>query len=363
MLPGRSRRRRGISAVLIAALGAAGVAGCASAARRSTEGPGSRQVVLRVRANPVAAAQDGAFFALVPQSAAPEAVLVVDLRTGRRIRLARTRSGYVRPAAIARSTIVWLEDVGGNEQTLTLRAAAPGRSRRLARWMTPAYQWTPDAPFGGVAAAGGHLVYSLFFARYVAPNACIDAGACRAYVRGGGTFLVSPQSLATRRILPPARAVAVAGDRVAAAVVRRGGLYTGKAQIVVLDLATGARRSVGAPTSSDQLALGGNLVVGIAHGTAETVVRVWNIRTGSLLKTLRFRLFGTGPPTLVAGRLLTLDSRALFAVDLRTGRRQLISRVNGADAYPFGPWVWRQRAYWLEQDNGFSELRSAPLPP
>jgi hypothetical protein len=229
--------------------------------------------------------------------------------------------------------------------------------------MTPAYEWTPDAPFGGVAAAGRHLVYSVFFARYGDPDGCIDAGACRAYLRGGGTFLVSPRSLTTRRILPPARAVAVDRDRVAAAVVRGGALYTGKAQIVVLDLATGARRSVGAPTSSDQLALGGNLVVGITHQTAQTVVRLWNIRTGSLVKTLRFRLFGSGSATVFGARLLALDSHAVFAVDLSTGRRRVISGVNGVDTYPFGPWVWRQRVYWLERYNGFSQLRSASLSP
>jgi hypothetical protein len=180
-------------------------------------------------------------------------------------------------------------------------------------------------------------------------------------VRGGGTILVSPQSLATRRILPPARAVAVDGDRVAAAIVRRGALYTGKGQVVVLNLATGARRSVGAPTSSDQLALGRNLVVGITHRTAQTVVQVWNIRTGSLTTTFRFRRFTIlGSATVSATRLLARDWRAVFAVDLRDGRRRVISRLNGVDAL-FGPWVWRQRVYWLEKHDGFSQLRSAPL--
>ena len=363
MLPRRLGQRRGISAVAIAALAGAGFSGCTNHARESGSARGSSQIALRIRAHPVAAAQNGPFVALVPEAATPKPVLVVDLRTGRRIRLARTRAEYEQPAAVAGSTVIWLEDVGANEQTLTLRAAAPRHGRRLARWLTPAYQWTPDAPFGGVAAVGRHLVYSLFFARYGDSDACIDTGACRAYVRGGGTFLVSPQSLTTRRILPPARAVAVDRDHVAAAVVRRGALYTGKAQIVVLDLATGARRSVGAPTWSDELGLDRNLVVGITHRTAQTVVRLWNIRTGSLVKTLRFRLFGRGPATVFGPRLLAVDSHAVFAVDLRTGRRRVISGVNGVDAYPFGPWVWRHRVYWLERYNGFSQLRSAPLPP
>jgi hypothetical protein len=357
MLPVRLRRRRGISAIAIVALAAAGFTGCAGHGRQSGEARGSSRLVLRLRANPVAAAQNGPFFAFVPKAATPEPVLVVDLRNGHRIRVARTRAEYEWPAAVAGSTVVWLEDVGANEQTFTLRAAAPSRRRRLARWI-PADQWTPDAPFGGVAAGGKHLVYSLFFARYLDRDACIDTGACRAYVRGGGTMLVSQQSLATRRILPPARAVAVDGDRVAAAVVRRGALYTGKGEIVVLNLATGARRSLGAPTSSDQLALGRNVVVGITHRTAQTLVHVWKIRTGSLVKTFRFRRFTIlGSATVFAERLLARDTDAVFAVDLRDGRRHVISRLNGVDA--FGPWVWRQRVYWLEKSDGSSQLRSA----
>ena len=361
MLAARLRRRRGISAVGIVALAAAGFVGCAGHARQSGDARGSNQVVLLIRAKPVAAAQNGPFSALIPQAATPQPVLVIDLRTRHRIRVARTHTGWG-PAAVAGSTVIWLEEVGGNEQVFTLRAAAPSRRKRLARWM-PASQWTPDAPFGGVAASGMHIVYSLFFPRYVDPDACIDRGACRAYVRGGGTMLVSPQSLATSRILPPARAVAVDGNRVAAAVVRRGALYTGKGQIVVLNLASGARRSVGAPTSADQLALGRNLVVGITHRMTQTVVQVWNIRSGSLVKTFRFRLFTIlGSATVVGRRLLALDAHAVFAVDLRSGRRRVISRVNAVDAVPFGTWVWRQRVYWLEKHDGFSELRSAPLP-
>lgn len=337
---------------------AASLAGCTSHTLHSGGAGGSNPIVLRIRGNPIAAAQNGPFFAVVQ----PSAVFVVDLRTGRRMQVARTRAGAERPAAVAGSSVVWLEDVGGNEQTFTLRAAAPSRRRRLARWLTPADQWTPDAPFGGVGASGGHLVYSLFFPRYRDPNACIDTGACHAHVRGGGTMLVSPTSLATRRILPPARALAVDGDRVVAAIVRRGALYTGKGKIVVLDLATGARQSVGAPTSSDQLALGRTLVVGITHGTAETLVHVWTIRTGSPAKTFRFRRFTIlGNATVLAGRLLALDSHAVFAVDLKTGRRHVIRRVNASGGTPFGPWVWRQRMYWLERHEGFSQLRSAPL--
>ena len=132
----------------------------------------------------------------------------------------------------------------GMSRKARLHAATPGRRKRLARWFEPAVEFA-DGPFGGVAASGRNLVYSLILARYDDPDACIDKGACRAHVRGGGTMLLAPGSLKERRILSPASAVAVDGDLVAAAIVRPGSLYTGRAQIVVLNLATGALRFVG----------------------------------------------------------------------------------------------------------------------
>jgi len=304
-----------------------------------------------------AAAQNGPYFAVVTKS-----VHIADLRTGKWIRVATARTSYDHhPAAVAGSTVIWLEEVGGMSRKARLHAATPGRRKRLARWFEPATEFA-DGPFGGVAASGRNLVYSLLLARYDDADACIDDGKCRAHVRGGGTMLLSPRSLTERRILSPARSVAVDGDRVAAAIVRPGSLYTGRAQIVVLNLVTGALRFVGATTFDDQLALDRNLVVGTrlrVGTTVRTFVDVWDIALRrTRVKTYRFR--GHASVTVAAPHLLVLDANNLFAVDLRNDRRSVISRSRSFDT--FGPWVWRKRVYWVERFDDFSELRSAPLP-
>jgi hypothetical protein len=290
-----------------------------------------------------------------------KSVRVADLRTGRWTRVATARTDHDHPAAVARSTVIWLEEVGGMSRKARLHAASLGRRKRLARWFEPAVEFA-GGPFGGVAASGRHLVYSLVLARYDDPNACIDTGMCRAHVRGGGTTLVSPGSLTERRILSPARAVAVDGDRVAAAIVRPGSLYTGKAQIVVLDLATDARRFVGAPTVAHQLALDRNLVVGAVQRigtTVRTLVHVWDLGLRrARMKTFRFR--GLFSVAVAAPHLLALHANNLVAVDLRNGRRSIISGPESFDT--LGPWVWRKRVYWVERFEDHAELRSAPLP-
>jgi hypothetical protein len=345
-------------AVAIAALVVVACSGGAGQARTSDS---TRSwLVLRLPGIPylTAAAQNGPHFAVVAES-----VRVADLRTGKWIRVASAGAQTDHSAGVAGATVIWRDDEGGMSRTYRLRAASPSRQRRLARWFGPDAAWaTKDGPFGGVAASGRNLVYSLILARTDDPNACIEKGKCRAYVRGGGTMLMSPGSLTDRRILSPARALAVDGDRVAAAIVRPGSLYTGKAQIVILNLATGERRFVGAPTRDDQLALDGDLLVGLEQHTDNAVyavVHVWSIRARSApLKTYRFR----GGPSMgvAAPYLLDLDARNLFAIDVRNGRRRVISPVKSFDT--LGPWVWRQRVYWVERFRGFSELRSAPLP-
>ena len=274
--------------------------------------------------------------------------------------------------AVSGSTVLWLDRQGANSEVDTLWVASPEAGRkRLASWF-------PDKDsasllgtfFGGVDARGKALVYAFYELAPVSrkPNACADTP-CRRHVTGGGTFLVTPGSLAVRRILPPARAVAVGGNKVVAAVLARGGAYTGKAQIVVWNLLDGSRRMVGTPAPVQAVAVDGSRVAALVgpEDVAPTALRLWNLRAGSPVRTFRvpavdrsLALAGAHAVLRIGGTILTLN--------LRSGRRHVVARYRPNEDERYGPWISGRRVLWVEAYNlGETAprllLRSAPLPP
>jgi hypothetical protein len=246
----------------------------------------------------------------------------------------------------------------------TLRAAAPGHQVRFARWDDDDWYLGTGPRFGGLAADGTTLVYGLYALTSLEQESdrCYSQGICQWKVTGGGTFLVRPGSLRRRRILSPSTAVAVEGKRVAAATLVRGERFERREQIVLLNLATGARRRIGKPLSVQQLVLHGNRVAAIsAHGLGSPSVHVLSLETGAEIRTLRLP-----PATKLShfawahGKLVFRGSwSSIMAIDLRSGRQHVVARID-ADAI-YGPWVWRGQVLWVEQAAGRTLLKSVPL--
>lgn len=299
-------------------------------------------------------------------------VVVADLDSGERTTLARGGTEYETPLAVAGSTVVWLQVVGGNSKIDTLRAAAPGRKAQFGRWGDDDYYLGSGPRLGGIGANGKRLAYAIYAltSDQRRSDDCYEKGICTWHVTGGGTFLVSPGSLTRRRILPPARAVAVHGNTVAAATLARGTRYTGKAHIVLLNLADGSRHSIGKSARVEQLLLNGDLLVAVIHQDLDDeqppIVRVWNVETRQLIARLalprstRFEHFG------LAGQKIVFQAfsrgQAIFSIDLRSGIRKVVAHPHSNFVY--GPWVWRGQAVWVEQTYGRhprSVVRSAPL--
>jgi hypothetical protein len=316
---------------------------------------------------PAAFGQNGARFAWVG-----DRVVVADLVSGERTKLARGGTEYETPVAVAGSTVVWLQVVGGNSKIDTLRAAAPGRERRFGRWGDDDYYLGSGPRLGGIAADRKRLAYALYrlTSDQRRSDDCYEKGICTWHVTGGGTFLVSPGSLARRRILPPASAVAIHGNTVAVATLARGARYTGKAQIVLLNLADGSRHSIGKSARVERLLLDRDLLVAVIHQDLDDekppIVRVWSVKTRQLIarfrlpRGTRFEHFG------LAGQRIVFQAfsrgQAIFSMDLRSGLRKVVAHPHSNFLY--GPWVWRGRAVWVEQTYGRhpgSVVRSAPL--
>src|ERR1043166_4245716 len=178
------------------------------------------RMLLKLDSGAIAFGLNGPRFAWVGQH-----VVVADLASGKRSRVARGRTGYEEPVGVAASTVVWLEMVGGNVKIDTLRAASPGHEVRFGRWIDDDWYLGSGPRFGGVAAEGTTLVYGVYALTSLEQKSdrCYTDGVCHWRVSGGGTFLVRPGSLERQRILPPSTAVAVEGKTVAAATRGRGG--------------------------------------------------------------------------------------------------------------------------------------------
>ena len=273
------------------------------------------------------------------------------------------------PVAVAGSSVLWLQAVGGNSVIDTLRVTAPGHQSRFESWGDDDYFLGSGPRLGGMASDGTKLVYSLYVLTSLErkSDACYERGICHWKVTGGSTFLVKPGSLSRRRILPPATAVAIHGTTVAAAVLTPGSRYTGKAQIVLLDISDGSRRALGKPADVAQLLLDGDrLAAVIAHRTGPSL-RVWNLKSGRLISAVRL------PPSTklkhfaLAGRRIVLQAfpgfQGILSVDIHTGKAKVVERSRSNGVY--GPWLWRSRVVWVEQTYGRhagSVVRSAALP-
>jgi hypothetical protein len=288
-------------------------------------------------------------------------VVVADLDPGHRVDIVGGGGNAPAPVAVSGSTVLWLDNEGGLSQKNTVFTASPARrARRVARWL-PETEAPLGTFFGGVAGEGRLLVLGLYKLSGNA-EACYE-GACRRRVSGGGTLLVTPGSLAVHRVLPPSKAVAASNGSIAAAVFRLQGAYTGKAQVVVENLSNGTRRSIGRRASV--LALGLDRVhvaalIGSENGSP-AILRVWNVATGRLARS--FHVPAVERVVVIAGPHAVLRlGGSIFSLNLRNGRRQLISRRSS-----YGPWVSRGRVWWVETyDQGLpkarSLVRSAPLP-
>ena len=293
-------------------------------------------------------------------------VVVAGLDSGRQVDIVGGGGNAPAPVAVSGSTVLWLDNEGGLSQKNTVFAASPGRgARRLARWY-PETEAPLGTFFGGVAGKGRLLVLGLYNLSGNA-EACYQ-GLCRRRVSGGVTLLVTPGSLAVHRVLPPSKAVAASNGLIAAAVLRLRSAYTGKAQIVVKNLSQGTRRSIGRPASV--LALGLDSVhvaalLGRENGSP-TILRVWNLATGRLVRS--FHVPEVERVVAMAGPHAVLRlGGTIFALDIRNGRRQLISRYRRREESRYGPWVSRGRVWWVESyDQGRpkarSLIRSVPLP-
>ena len=297
----------------------------------------------------------------------PDAV-VVDLDTGKRWNLGPGTGGPAREVALSRTTVLWLNLEGGNARQYTLYAASPAtRRKRLAQWFDYGNE-SLRTSFGGMAGHGRLLTFTLWQDLPDGdPDACIDDPPCTLRVVGGGTFLVSPGSLSVRRVLPPARAVALDEDKVAAAVLRRGAVDTGTAQIVVRKLSGGSRQMIGKPARVRALALEGNRVAALIardNHRAPSELRVWDIADGQLVRALHVP--EVYPVLSLAGSQAVLRlGGEIFTVDLRSGRRRVISRRRKNETARHGPWVSGGRVWWVEihglTPRSRALLRSAPL--
>lgn len=291
-------------------------------------------------------------------------VFVADLDSGKRRAVAEGKGEYLVPMALSGSSVVWFDVAGGNVREDTLFMASPGGHRKvLAEWYEDTSASAPIGPlFGGVAGQGRMLAFALY--KLSPPggnlNACYEKP-CRRRVAGGGVFRITPGSLAVRRVLPPAQAIAATDRAIAAAVVRPGRIYTGKAQIVVKDLSNGTRRSIGEPASV--LALGLDhahvaALIGAERGSPR-LLRIWNVATRRLVRS--FRVPEVERVVILAGSHAVLRlGRTILTLNLRTGRQHVL-------AEGYGPWVSDRRALWVESyDQGSPKarwaIRSAPLP-
>jgi len=291
-------------------------------------------------------------------------IVVADLDSGRRVSVAKGGGESRMDMALAGSTVLWLDISGGNVREDALITASPGGHRKvLAKWYEETSASAPIGTlFGGVAGKGGMLAFGLYRLSPQGRNAdaCYDKP-CRRHVSGGGTFTVTPGSLTLHRVLPPAQAVAAGDHLLAAAVLRKGALYSGKAQLVVKDLWTGRRRAIGARASIQAVALDRNRVGALIQGEDGFVhlLRVWDVTTGKLVRSVH--VDRPRPVLSLSGSIAVLGSGPFFTVNVRTGRRHAF--VGGG----YGPWVTRGRLLWVEtRDDGEptarSVIRSAPLP-
>jgi hypothetical protein len=321
---------------------------------------GKNGTLLRLKAANLVFAHNGSRLAWIRSD---RIVVVADLRSRKKRVLGAWPADAQTAVAVAGSTVVWSDVRGGNERVDAIRAASPHHYKRLASWFENDYYSGTGAVFGGVAADGSTLVYALYVLTGIdfASHGCVYEGICHYKVTGGGTFRVTPGSLAVRRIGPAARAVAVKGNTVAAAILRRGSPYNGRAQIVVENVTTGRRRPIGKPAVVQRLALDGNYIAALigSDQAMRGICRIWNVKTGRLIGTIRGVDFF--PLTLVGTRVLIRSLRGLVAVDARTGRRRLVRRGS------YDVWVWGRRLVWLElhragRPDAYAFVRSAPLP-
>jgi hypothetical protein len=291
-------------------------------------------------------------------------VVVADLDSGRRVRVAEAEGSFPVAMALSGSSVVWFDVTGGLAREDTLFTASPRSHRKtLANWYEETSASVPIGPlFGGVAGQGGTLAFALY--KLSPPggnaNACYEKP-CRRRVAGGGVFRITPGTLTVRRVLPPAQAIAATNQAIAAAVLRQGSLYTGNAQVVVKDLSNGTRRSIGQPASVLAVGLDRSHVaalIGPENGWPR-LLRVWNVGTGRLVRNVRVP--GVERVVILAGSHAVLRlGRTIFTLNLRTGRKHMLSEG-------YGPWVSDGRVLWIETyDQGRPKarfvIRSAPLP-
>ena len=299
----------------------------------------------------------------------PDAV-VADLDTGKRWNLGPGTGGPAREVALSGTTVLWLDLEGGNLREYTLHAASTTARKRLAKWFD--YGNAPRQPFfGGVSGSGESLAFALWTDAPVGnPDDCIDEPqGCTLRVVGGGTFLVSPGSLALRRVLPPARAVAVHGKKVAAAIFRTGTVDTGTAQIVVRTLPGRSRQEIGKPARVWALALDGDRVAALIapdNSRGPSSLRVWDLADGQLVSALRVPE-GATVLALAGSQAVLRGGGEISNVDLRSGRRRVVSRSRKNEMASHGPWISGGRVWWVEMfasgtPRGRALLRSAPLP-
>jgi hypothetical protein len=299
-------------------------------------------------------------------------VFVADLDSDRRVAVAKGDGNAPVAMALSGSTVLWFDITGGNLRKDTLLTASPGKPRKtLDSWFEDTEASVPVGKlFGGVTGTGRTLAFALYTLSPPGgdPQVCYERP-CRRRVSGGGTFIVTSGSLVLQRALPPAQAVAATDQALAAAVLRKGAVYTGRAQLVVKDLSSGNRRAIGAPASILAVGLDRGHVaalIGPQEGSPR-VLRVWNIRTGKLVRG--FHVPEIERVVAMAGSRAVLRFGAtIFTLDIRTGRRRVISRYPRT-GYPtrYGPWVSRGRVWWVDSyDQGVpkarSLIRSAPLP-
>jgi hypothetical protein len=298
-------------------------------------------------------------------------VLAADLDSGRRTFVANSAGGNSPvPMALSRSTVLWLDVTGGNSQGATLFTASPLRGRKLlAEWYPDTYTSEPTGTlFGGVAGQGRTLAYALYKLSPPGgnPDACYEKP-CRRRVAGGGVFQITPGSLAINRVLPPAQAIAATDQSIAAAVLRPRSIYATKAQVVVKDLSRGTQRTIGKPASVLALGLDHTHVValiGPENGSPKRL-RLWSLATGRLLRS--FAVPEVERVVVLAGSHVILRlGGTIFTINLRSGRRQVISHYRPKESSPrYGPWVSAGRVLWVESyrdTKPHSLIRSAPLP-
>jgi hypothetical protein len=213
-------------------------------------------------------------------------------------------------------------------------SATPRLTSTLVRAATGGGIVSPvGSSVGGIAATSAGLLWGTAHVAY--RQTVVDDGTCdldlarvgcRTRVDGGGVFAWS-RGVSTRLPgLPPAAALASAGNLLAVAARPRSGWIHGEARLASVQVRDARSRvvmSVTAPQEIGGLALSKQLLA-VEDGLTSTV-SVYAVPSGRFLRAVPVSREPSTRIAAVGRRLVLWDAQHVFTVDPSTGRRRTIA--------------------------------------